>query len=286
MDNPITKLKENIFNLTAAQQKVADYIIKHPMEVAFLTVDQLAGLVGTSTTTIMRLTFNLGYSGYAEFQKGLQELLRNTAAPHTRLEANLKTLNQSNLWIRCAEKQISNIQNTVEMNSEETLSKVIEMIIHANRIYCASVRSGLPVAQYLTHGFNRLLGNCELVISDQTDWIDKVYSLSSSDVIIATSFPRYARRTVEFVKRAKENHSQVIAITDSYASPLVKHSDIILLCNSSSLAFHNSVISAMFLADYMISSIAINYPDKIKNRLDRVNKILTEMNYHYDRIDL
>lgn len=282
MDSPITKLKNQISELTATQRKVADYIIKNPMDVAFLTVDQLAGIVGTSTTTIMRLTFNLGYSGYTEFQKGLQELLRNTAAPHTRLEANLKGVNQSDLWIRCAENQISNIQRTVEMISGDTLNKTLEMIVSANRIYCASVRSGLPVAQFLTHGFNRLMGNCELVIADQTDWVDKVYNFTDSDVVIATSFPRYARRTVEFVTRAKENHAEIIAITDSYSSPLVQHADIILLCNSSSLAFHNSTIASMFLADYLITAIAINYPDKTKARLDKINTILTEMNYHND----
>ncbi len=282
MDNPILLLQNKISELTETQRRVADYIIKHPLDVAFLTVDQLAGIVGTSTTTIMRLTFSLGYSGYSEFQKGLQEILRNRAAPHTRLEANLKGLNGSDLWIRCAEKQIQNIQSTVEMISADTLDQTLEMIVSSNRIYCSSVRSGLPVAQYLTHGLNRLLGNCDLVVADQTDWIDKIISLTSSDLVIATSFPRYGKMVVELVKRAKENDAKVIAITDSYSSPLAKYSDITLPCNPSSLAFHNSTISSMFLSDYLISAIAINYRDKTKDRLDRVNTILTEMNYHYN----
>lgn len=79
MENPILKLKDNISQLTETQRRVADYILKNPVDVAFLTVDQLALTVKTSTTTIMRLAFSLGYSGYAEFQKGLQELLRNNA---------------------------------------------------------------------------------------------------------------------------------------------------------------------------------------------------------------
>jgi len=90
MLNPILQLKSKVSELTESQRKVADYIIKNPVDVAFLTVEQLAGLVGTSTTTIMRLTFKIGYSGYSEFQKGLQEILRNRADPNTRLEANLK----------------------------------------------------------------------------------------------------------------------------------------------------------------------------------------------------
>jgi DNA-binding MurR/RpiR family transcriptional regulator len=258
------------------------YIIKNPMEVAFLTVDQLAGLVGTSTTTIMRLTFNLNYSGYTEFQKELQELLRNQAAPHTRLEANLKGVRENDLWNRCVESQISNINKTKEMISNDTLEKVLELITSSNRIYCTSAKSGLPVGQYLTFGLNRLLGNCELIVADQSDWVDLLLNLSSNDLIIATSFPRYARRIVDFVSQAKESDVKVIAITDGYSSPLIKYSDIVLPCNSGSLAFHNSPIASMVVVDYLISSIAINYPDKTKVRLDKMNDVLTKINYHYN----
>ncbi|MED3836361.1 MULTISPECIES: MurR/RpiR family transcriptional regulator [Peribacillus] len=281
MENPILKLKNKISELTETQQRVADYIIKNPVDVAFLTVDQLAGIVGTSTTTIMRLTFSLNYSGYTEFQKGLQELLRNRAAPQIRLEANLKDLNESDLWIRSAESQLNNIQSTVEMISTESLNKTVEMIVSADRIFCTSVRSGLPVAQHLTFGLNRLLGNCELIVADLSDWVDKGINFTSKDLVIATSFPRYARRIVEFAMAAKDNNAQIISITDSYSSPLVKYSDLVLPCNSSSIAFHNSPIASMLVADYLVSAIAINYPEKTKNRLDEINSILTKMNYHY-----
>lgn len=282
MNDPILKLKEKIVDLTASQRKVADYIIKNPMEVAFLTVDQLAGLVGTSTTTIMRLAFNLNYTGYTEFQKELQELLRNQAAPHTRLEANLKDVSESDLWIRCVENQLNNINKTKEMISNDTLIKVLDLITSSNRVYCACVKSGLPVGQYLTFGLNRLIGHCELLIPDQSDWVDLLLNLNSNDIVIAISFPRYARRIVDFITQAKERDAKIITLTDSYSSPLIKYSDIVLPCNSGSLAFHNSPIAAMVVADYLISAIALKYPDKTKVRLDKINEVLTKINYHYN----
>ncbi|WP_050184389.1 MurR/RpiR family transcriptional regulator [Domibacillus robiginosus] len=280
MENPIIKLQEKISELTETQKRVADYIIKHPLDVAFLTVDQLAGIVGTSTTTIMRLTFSVGYSGYTEFQKGLQEILRNRAAPQTRLEANIKGMGENNLWGRYAESQISSIQDTMNMITPEVLEQTVEKIILAERIICTSVRSGMPVAQYLTHGLNRLLGNTQMIVADVSDWVDNIVNMTSNDLVIAISFPRYARRIIDFTKTAKGNGVQVISITDSYSSPLMKYSDLILPCNSSSIAFHNSAVSSMFVADYLISAIAINYPEKTKERLDKVNEILTNMNYH------
>lgn len=267
--------------LTDTQKKVADYIIKNPMDVAFYTIDQLAGIVSTSTTTIMRLTFSLGYSGYSEFQKGLQEILRSKAAPHTRLEANLKDITNNDLWHQYAEFQINSIQNTFELITKESLDKTIKMLVNARHIYCTGVRSGLPVAQYLTHGLNRLLGNTKLRNADQSDWIDDVAGLDSSDVVIAISYPRYARRVVDLVSESKKAEATIIAITDSYSSPLAKYADVILPCSSSSLSFHNSITSSIFLADYLITAMATQNHEKIKARLDKVNDILTNINYHH-----
>lgn len=280
MENPIVKLQQKIGDLTETQRRVADYIIKHPLDVAFLTVDQLAMTVKTSTTTIMRLTFNLGYSGYTEFQKGLQENLRNQAAPQTRLEANIKGIKEDDLWGRYAERQFENIQNTMEMISQDSLEQTQNLIMSANRIICTSVRSGLPVAQYLTHGLNRLLGNTNLVVADVSDWADNIVNMDENDLVIAVSFPRYARRIIDLAHAAKKNGVKIISITDSYSSPLASYSDVVLPCNSNSIAFHNSAVSSMFVADYLISALAIKYPEQTKKRLDKVNAILTDMDYH------
>ncbi|MBB6451037.1 DNA-binding MurR/RpiR family transcriptional regulator [Geomicrobium halophilum] len=283
MDNPITNIKENISDLTTAQRSVADYILKNPYEVAFFTVDQLALHVGTSTTTIMRLAFNLGYSGYSEFQKGLQEILRSQTAPHARLESNLKNIENDDLWWNTINHHINQVQQMTEQISREQLDKVTQNIISARQIFCTSVRSGLPVGQYLTHGLNRTLGNCKMIMADSSDWVDDVISMESTDLIIATSFPRYAKRIIDFVKTAKTQGVQIVAITDNYSAPIVDDADIILPCDSSSLAFHNSPIGAMVVADYLINATARRGFEKTKQRLNEVNKVLTNINYHHGK---
>ncbi|TDQ33433.1 MurR/RpiR family transcriptional regulator [Aureibacillus halotolerans] len=280
MDNPIEHLQQHLSKLTEAQRKVADYIIKHQLDVAFLTVDQLAREVQTSTTTIMRLASNLGYSGYTEFQKRLQENLRNQSAPNTRLAANIKGMEEDDLWGKYAEHQIANIQDTVDMISREKLEQTQQMIVSANRIICTSVRSGLPVVQYLTHGLNRLFGNTNLIVADLSDWVDNIVDMNENDLVIVASFPRYARRIIDLAKTAQANSVPVISITDSYSSPIAAHSNLVLPCNSSSIAFHNSAVSSLFVADYLVSALAINYSEQTKGRLDKVNAILTDMDYH------
>lgn len=97
-------LEEKMEAFTSTQKRVADYILKNPTEVAFLTIEQLSALIGVSVTTIMRLAYSLGYTGYTQFQKDLQEILRNRVAPPTRLEENVKKLGKNKLLIKCVLK--------------------------------------------------------------------------------------------------------------------------------------------------------------------------------------
>jgi DNA-binding MurR/RpiR family transcriptional regulator len=281
MTNPIIHLKDNLHKLTNSQRTVANYILEHPMEVAFLTVDQLARKVRTSTTTIMRLAFNLGYTGYAEFQKELQKDLRSQAAPKTRFEANLLDRENEDLWSTLVNHHLQHLQSTYELISLETLDQVVDGLAQSSKIYLTNVRSGMPIAQFLYHGLNRALGNVKLIPADQIEWVDEIISMKEGDILIAVSFPRYSTRLLELLDRAKQKGVKIISITDSYSSPLVKYSDTILPATSNSLSFHNSLIPAMVIADYLVSAVSIHYPEQTKKRLDELNNILTSVNYHY-----
>ena len=115
----LRELEEKIETFTPSQRKVADYILKYPTEAAFLTIEQLSGLTGVSVATIMRLAYTIGYTGYSQFQKELQEVLRDRVSPPNRLEANVKKLGKNKLLVDCAKLQIENIRKTVEFLSEE-----------------------------------------------------------------------------------------------------------------------------------------------------------------------
>ncbi|WAT80517.1 MurR/RpiR family transcriptional regulator [Bacillus safensis] len=280
MDDLIHKLQHKVTELTEAQRRIADYIVQNPMEVAFLTVDKLASKVGTSTATIMRFSAAVGYSGFSELQKELQSNMKHKAAPQTRLEANLKHSNKSKLLHNHVELQFQNIQYALDNITEETFQHIVEKIASSRQVLCTSVRSGRPVGEYLSQGINRLLGNCQYIDADKSDWVDELVHFQSDDFIIAVSYPRYAKRMKDLLETAKSYGVEVLLITDSYSSPLTKYAQYVLPCSSASVGSHNSVVSAIFIVDYILSALAINDPERTKPRLDQINHMLTKMSYH------
>lgn len=282
-ENILIKLKEQIKTLTNSERKVANYIIKEPTEVIFDTINELSKKVGTSTTTIMRLASKMGYSGYTKLQRDLQEVIKDGKAPQSRLTSNLKNIEKENLWIETINHYTSQLAHITNQVDESTLDKAVDLIDNARSICCTCVRSGLPAGQYLSQNVNRIKGNCNLIIADVSDWIDEVVSMDENDVLIAISYPRYAKRINEFVKIAKERNVKIIIITDTYSSPLVDYADVIIPCDSNSLAFHNSPILSLIAIDYIINSLALKESRKNSNRLDAIDHTLKRLNYHTNK---
>lgn len=272
----LNKLKLKMSEFTAAQRKVADYVIKNPAEVAFLTTEQLAALTQVSVASIMRLAYTMGYTGYAQLQKDLQDVLRDRVAPPARLDKNTSTLTKNSLLDACVQTQVANINRTAEFLSDTNIKNCFNLINKTKKIYILGVRTSHATAYYLYEGLNRLGLNCELLIPDTSRTQSVLAHMSAANLLIAISLPRYAKRTIEIANVAKKKGAKIIAITDAYSSPLAIIADEFLLCAHDSVSFHNSGIGSLFLADFLISGIASNDPKKAKASLENIESIVKD----------
>ncbi len=72
--------------LSKGQKLIAEYILKHYDKAAFMTAAKLGASVGVSESTVVRFANQLGYEGYPELQKALQELIKNKLTTAQRIE--------------------------------------------------------------------------------------------------------------------------------------------------------------------------------------------------------
>lgn len=67
----------------------------------FLTAARLGEVVGVSESTVVRFATQLGYKGYPEFQKALEELVRNRLNSIQRMKVTMEELVSLKSWKRC-----------------------------------------------------------------------------------------------------------------------------------------------------------------------------------------
>src|SRR5471030_939783 len=90
MENTTQDLMRTIqikfLRMSKGQKLIAEYILKHYDKAAFMTASKLGTSVGVSESTVVRFANELGFTGYPELQKSLQELIKNKLTTVQRLE--------------------------------------------------------------------------------------------------------------------------------------------------------------------------------------------------------
>jgi Transcriptional regulators len=114
--------------------------------------------------------------------------------------------------------------------------------MQAKHIYILGVRSSSFVAGYLNFYMHLLFENVTLVQSNAAGEIfEQLFRIGPGDVMIAISFPRYSRVTVNTVKFAADRGATIVAVTDNELSPLHQMADASLLAPSEMISFVDSM---------------------------------------------
>lgn len=278
----MNRLEDGITDFTKLQRKVSDYILRNPMQAAFSTVDQLAHEIGVSTTTVVRLAMSLGYSGYTDFQRELQEYMKTKASPSNKLELNVsddavrtdldQTVNE------ITRMQISNIEKTYSMLTNEQLEKAAQLISEAKHIYICGSRSCYSVAYHLNYNLERMFGKSDMIVPNMGEVTEKLRRVDREDVLISMSMSRYNRGVVDITRLLKEKGCPAIIITDGYNSPLAPYADVLLLTHCESVDFHNSMVASSYLSELLVGVCTVKNPQLVKKNLKELDKYLSMMN--------
>ena len=68
------------------QKRIGAFILEHYDKAAFMTAAKLGETVGVSESTVVRFAAELGFEGYPQLQKSLQDIIRNRLTTVQRME--------------------------------------------------------------------------------------------------------------------------------------------------------------------------------------------------------
>ena len=95
------------------QQHVADFILKQPHDLAFLTTDSLSKALKVSKATIVRFAQSLGYQGFSELQNEVLDAVQSTIRAPDRYMMELGKLKPDETLTLVAQHEVHNINRTV-----------------------------------------------------------------------------------------------------------------------------------------------------------------------------
>ena len=250
-------IENNMSSFSKGQKRIAGYILENYDKAAFMTASKLGKLVGISESTVVRFASELGYDGYPSMQRALQEMIRSRLTSTQRIQAAGDLLDREDLLGAVLQSDIDKLREIVGEADRAEFDNVVERIMRARHIYILGVRSSSFVAGYLNFYMHLLCENVTLVQSNAAGEIfEQLFRIGPEDVMIAISFPRYSKVTMNTVKFAQDRGASIIAITDNELSPVYQMSDAALLAPCEMISFVDSMVAPLSLLNALLVALA------------------------------
>jgi len=274
------RIQEYYTKMSANQKKIANYLLQNYDQAAFFTAAQLGEALNVSESTVIRFAVFLAYDGYPQLNRALQDMLKNKISTVERLQLSAEKSNQNILLQKVFSTDIQNIRRTMEEISAHDFQKAVEEIIRAKRIYIISARSAISLGHFLYFYLQLLLKKC-VFLNDRQLFFEELSNVKPKDLVIAISFPRYSKHTVEGLKLASEKGAQTLSITDSVTSPLARFSQNILVAHSGMTSFIDSFAAPLSLINALIIAVGTKEAAKTKTALSELENTWKAFDIYY-----
>lgn len=266
--------------LSKGQKLISDYILKHYDKAAFMTAAKLGKAVNVSESTVVRFAIVLGFEGYPELQKALQELVKTKLTSVQRLELTGDLVNEENALKGVLKADMENIRSTLEKINQRTFDQFVQNIFKARKIYIIGLRSSSALSEFLGFYLNLILDNVTVLNNGIADMYEQMIHLNNEDLVIGIGFPRYSIKTVEVLQFAKKRNAKVLSITDSLISPLAGNSDLTLIAQSNMSSFVDSLVAPLSVINALIIAVGLNRKEEVSRTFDTLEQIWADNNVY------
>ncbi|UUM13014.1 MurR/RpiR family transcriptional regulator [Proteiniclasticum sp. QWL-01] len=269
-------IQSKFTRLSKGQKMIADFILKHYDKAAFMTAAKLGQNVGVSESTVVRFAIELGYEGYPELQKSLQELVKTKLTAVQRLELTNDLVDEENALKSVLKADMENIRTTMEKVNQRTFDAFVDHIVNANKVYIIGLRSSSALSEFLGFYLNLILNNVLVLQHGMSDIYEQMLHLGPNDVIIGIGFPRYSIKTVQILKFARGRGAKVLCLTDSLLSPLAAISDLTVIAQSNMASFVDSLVAPMSIINAIIISVGLKRRQAVSETFSKLEEIWEE----------
>ena len=286
-ENLLARINRQYPKLSKGQKHLANYIIEHYDKAVFLTAAKLGQEVGVSESTTVRFATQLGYDGFPQFHRALEELVRNRLNSIQRMEFTYGRVPQSEILDTVLQSDVEKIKMTLEQMDHSAFNLAVDTILGAKKIYIVGIRSCAPLASFLSFYLNLIFDDVRLLHTNSSSEIfEQMIRIGEKDVIIGISFPRYSMRTLKAMEFANNRKAKVITLTDSVHSPMNLYSSCNLIARSDMASIVDSLVAPLSVINALVVALCMRKQKDVMHTLESMEKIWDEYQvYSNDEIN-
>lgn len=265
----LSRIEEGFPKMSKSHKKIATFISEHYDQAVFMTAAKLGNALGISESTVVRFASGIGYDGYPEFMKALEECVKSKLSTIQKIDAKYGKSTQSEIVASVLSADIEKLQDTIHNLDPDAFETAVDTILEAKNIYIMGLRSNEPLASFLHFYLNMIRGGVRLLnTTSVSETFEQMIHISDEDLFIGISFPRYSMRTLKAMEFANDRNAKVIAITDSAHSPMNLYSSCNLCARSDMVSIVDSLVAPLSVINALVVALCLKCPNEVKRNLE------------------
>ncbi len=267
----IPSFAERISRLSKKRRELIRPVQEQPRDYVLLPIRDVAGKLGTDPATVLRIVRGLGFRSYRNFKTYLHEL---SIASATSLEGmRSQSGNTSSIISHVQQALEQDVRNLHALRNTLDLRRVVDLakrIHRARRIVILGGDLAISLVNFLEYRLT-LLGFPAIAATTPGFSMNATRNSGKDDLVIAISFRRGLRQTVEGLQQAHGNGAYCVGITDTFISPIARFADE---CFLTSVEAHlsNSYTAPMSFFNILLTACAHQHRARTLRILKKVDR--------------
>ncbi|MHB9857238.1 MurR/RpiR family transcriptional regulator [Streptomyces sp. YIM S03343] len=271
---PTSQLRE-LFDgprLSPGQRRIAQYLIEHITEAAFLSITELADRVGVSQPSVTRFAAAVGFSGYPALREKLQAVaLSRLAGGPGAAEAN-----RSNELQAAVDAEIANLENLRrDFADPDRVIRVGRELSRSAPLTVLGLRISVSLAEYFAYAARRVHPDVRLVTHGGSVAYDTL--LQSKEAggtwVLAFGMPRHHNETLTALKVARSAGLRIALVTDLALGPLADEADVTFATGTGSRLVFDSYAAPGLMAAALLQAMTDADPERTWARLEEYEQL-------------
>ena len=256
--------------LSRKRQELIRPVLENPHEFVLLSVRSLAKRLRVDPATAVRVVLTMGFASYRDFQRYLHELaisqatsldtMRTSKAKGASLPAHVHETVDHNL------QNLHRLRNGLDYDRVAALARRIHA---ARRILILGGDLAAILVGYLEYHL-RFLGLPVFGATSTGETVHLAQATGKKDLVIAISYRRGLRQTVDGMQHARANGAYCVGITDSLISPIARFAHESFITSVESPSFGASYAAPVCLLEGIVAACGY-YPSASVRELLRKN---------------
>lgn len=273
----LRRLGSRYETLSPQLRRAGQYLLDHPNEIGVSSIRQFATAAGVKPNTLVRLAQALDIESYEALREPFREQLLQGPPTYPGRARWLQSLarggSHGQLYSQMAAASLANIEQAFSTVGADDLKQVADRLVAARRVLVLGAGSCYWLAQQFCYVAGMGFAHIRPAAIDGYHAVDHLAVMVPGDILLVMTFSPYRDEVVAMTRLARSRGVEVIAITDSRASPVALETGSVFLVPVTTPQFFLSAVAVQALLEALLAFMVADADPEVVARIEAIHQL-------------